>query len=334
MDIGVGLLSAQRRPDDDRSTSDIYDELLAVGEATERAGLDSVWTSEHHFTDDEYLSGTLPALAALSARTEEIELGSAVALAPLYDAVRLAEDAATVQALADGRLALGLSIGYLDQEFENFGVPKDERTDRTEEAIELARRAWEPGPIEYDARFHPIDPETTVTPTPDEAPSVVLGGLAKPAVRRAARMGDGWCANEMLTLDDVKTRQDDIERVREEAGLDGEFTTYVIQYGFVGDSYEEAWETVRDAYFYQQRKYAEWGEQEEIDELPADQREELEERAIVGTPEDVVSQLEAYRETLGDDTHFIFRSYYPGIGTETMTDCIERVGEEVAPHLR
>jgi len=99
-----------------------------------------------------------------------------------------------------------------------------------------------------------------VTPTPDEAPPIVLGGLARPAVRRAARIGDGWCANEMLSLDDVETRVEDIERIREEEGIDGEFTVYAIQYGFVGDSYEAAWETMREVYFYQQRKYAEWDE--------------------------------------------------------------------------
>jgi len=127
MGLGVGLLTAQQRPDDGRSTSAVYEELGTVAEAADAAGLDSVWTSEHHFAEDGYLSGTLPTLAALAARTEEIEVGSAVSLAPLHDPVRLAEDAATVAALSDDRLTLGLSIGYWDRESENFGVPKSER---------------------------------------------------------------------------------------------------------------------------------------------------------------------------------------------------------------
>jgi alkanesulfonate monooxygenase SsuD/methylene tetrahydromethanopterin reductase-like flavin-dependent oxidoreductase (luciferase family) len=89
MNLGVGLLSAQRRPGDDRSAAAIYDELLEIGETADRVGLDSVWTSEHHFTDDEYLSGTMPTLSALAARTDDVELGSAVALAPFYDSIRL-----------------------------------------------------------------------------------------------------------------------------------------------------------------------------------------------------------------------------------------------------
>ncbi len=333
MDFGIGLLTAQRRPDDDRPASEIYGDLLEVGKAAERAGLDSVWTSEHHFTDDEYLSGTTPTLGALAGATDEITLASGVALTPFYDPVRLAEDAATVQALSEGRLTLGLSVGYLDFEFENFGVPKDERTDRTEDAIRLLRNAWEPGPLEYDSEFHPVSSDAEVTPTPDEPPEVVLGAIAKPAVRRAARMGDGWCANEMLSIEDIEHRKNDIERVRDEEGIEGEFTTYAIQYAFVGDSYEEAWETLREGYFYQQRKYQEWGGEEEVDELPEEQKEELEERALVGTPEDVVEGVEEYREALGDDVHFVFRPYAPGIDTEDLIECVERLGEEVVPRL-
>ena len=241
-----------------------YGEVLELGRAAEDAGLNSVWTSEHHFTDDEYLSGTMPTLGALAGATDEIELASGVALTPFYDPVRLAEDAATVDALSGGRLTFGLSIGYLDFEFENFGVPKDERTERTEDAIELLRHAWEPGPLGYDSEVHPVSPDAEVTPTPDGAPPIVLGAIAKPAVRRAARMGDGWCANEMLSVEEIELRQDDIERVRKEEGIDREFTTYAVQYGFVGDSYDEAWETLRDGYFYQQRKYQEWAESEEV----------------------------------------------------------------------
>jgi alkanesulfonate monooxygenase SsuD/methylene tetrahydromethanopterin reductase-like flavin-dependent oxidoreductase (luciferase family) len=333
MDLGIGLLSAQRQPNETRSTAALYNEVLEIGTAADQAGLDSVWTSEHHFTDDEYLSGTMPTLGALAALTENVKIGSAVALTPLYDSVRLAEDSATVDAFSDGRLALGLSVGYLDFEFDNFGVPKNERTDRTEDTINLLRNAWEPGELNYDPEFHPVSPDATVTPTPDTPPEIVLGAIAKPAVRRAARMADGWCANEALSIDDIQKRQNDIQKVRAEEGIEGEFTTYVIQYGFIGDTYEEAWETVRESLFYQQRKYAEWSGDEPGEQLPDTQRDELEETALIGTPEDIIEDLQAYRDALGDDTHFIFRTYYPGVETEKMTECIGRLGDEVMPYV-
>lgn len=333
MNLGIGLLSAQRQPDETRSTAALYDEVLEIGKAADKAGLDSIWTSEHHFTDDEYLSGTMPTLGALAALTDDVKIGSAVALTPLYDSVRLAEDSATVDAFSDGRLALGLSVGYLDFEFDNFGVPKNERTDRTEDTINLLRNAWKAGPLDYDSEFHPISPNTTVTPTPDTPPEIVLGAIAKPAVRRAARMADGWCANEMLSIEDIQKRQKDIQKTRAKEGIDREFTTYVIQYGFIGDTYEEAWETVRESLFYQQRKYAEWSGVEPGAELPDAQQKELEDAALIGTPEDVIEDLQTYRDALGDDIHFIFRTYYPEVETERMTECINRLGNEVMPYI-
>ncbi|WP_255166950.1 LLM class flavin-dependent oxidoreductase [Natrononativus amylolyticus] len=334
MQLGTGLFTCQRRPDDDRSMTEIYDEMLTLGRAIEDAGLDSAWVSEHHFAEDGYLSGTMPALGALAAETDEIELGTCIALAPLYDGVRLAEDAATVDLISGGRLTLGLAIGSNPREFDAFGVPREERVDRLADQVDLVRAAWSDGPLEYDAQFHDVSPDVSVTPKPDSEIPIMLGGAAKPAVRRAARTADAWCAPSSLSVGGLKKRVDDIRNVRDEEGLDGEFGIYVLQHGFVGDSREEAWEEMRDGYLYIQRRYAEIFSGEEVPELPEERKQELKEQAIFGTPEQVIEGLEPYREALGDDIHFIFRTYHPGIGTDAMTECIERLGSEVAPEVR
>jgi alkanesulfonate monooxygenase SsuD/methylene tetrahydromethanopterin reductase-like flavin-dependent oxidoreductase (luciferase family) len=333
MDIGTGLVTCQRRPDDDRSMEAIYDEMLAYGRAADRAGLASVWVSEHHFTDDGYLPGTMPSLSALATATDDVAVGTCIALAPLYDHVRLAEDAATVDLVSGGRLNVGLSIGYSDAEFENFGVPKAERVPRTEEAVRLLRAGWSDGPIGFDPEFHAISPDASITPKPESAPPIVLGGGAKPAVRRAARIADGWIAPSSISIEGVRKRIEDIRTVRESEDIDGDFQPYVIQHGFVGDSKDDAWETMKSGYLYVQRFYAELVSGEEVEELPAERVEELREQAIFGTPEQVIEELETYREALGDDIHFIFRTYHPGIGTDGMVECVERLGEEVVPHF-
>lgn len=333
MKLGTGLFTCQRRPDDDRSMSAIYDEMLTLARTIEDAGLDSAWVSEHHFLDDGYLSGTMPALGALAAETATVEVGSCIALAPLYDPVRLAEDAATVDLLSGGRLTLGLAIGSNPREFAEFGVPRDERVERLVDTVDLLRGAWSDGPLDHDSPFHDVSPDTSVTPKPDRHLPIMLGGGAKPAVRRAARTADGWCAPSSLSVEGVRKRVEDIRTVRREEGLDDDFTVYVLQHGFVGDSREEAWDAMRDGYLYVQRRYAEIFSGESVPELPAERREELREQAIFGTPEQVTDELEAYRDALGDDVHFILRTYHPGIGTERMVDCIERLGDEVAPRL-
>ena len=333
MEIGTGLFTCQRRPDDDRSSAELYDEMLTLGEAIDEAGLASAWVSEHHFMEDEYLSAPMPALGALAAATDDIEIGTCIALAPLYDPVRLAEDAATVDLLSGGRTTLGLAIGSNPREFEGFGVPVDERAERLADTVSVLRGAWSEGPLGYDAEFSDVSPDVTVTPEPDGDLPIMLGGGAKPAVRRAARTADAWCAPSALSVEGVRKRKADIERVRAEEGLDDEFTVYVLQHGFVGDSKEDAWGRMRDGYLFLQRRYAEIFSGEPVEELSDERVRELKEQAIYGTPEDVIEGLERYRNALGDDVHFILRTYHPGIGTDEMVDCVERLGDEVVPHF-
>ena len=333
MKLGTGLFTCQQRPDDDRSMSEIYDETLELGTAIDDAGLDSAWVSEHHFLADGYLSGVMPTLGALAAVTEEIELGSCIALAPLYDQIRLAEDIATVDQIADGRTTLGLAIGSNTDELGPFGVSREERVNRLVDAVRTVRAAWSPGPLDRDPEFHDAGPSVTVTPKPAHDVPIMLGGSAKPAVRRAARLGDAWCVPSSLSLGGVKKRVDDIERVRENEGIDGEFRVYVIQHGFVADSREEAWERMRDGYLYIQRRYQEIFSGEPVAELPAERIAELKEQAIFGTPDQVADELSTYRDALGDDIHFILRTYHPGIGTDRMADCIRLLGEAVQPRI-
>ncbi|MCO8265890.1 LLM class flavin-dependent oxidoreductase (plasmid) [Haloferax prahovense] len=333
MELGTGLFTCQRRPDDDRPMADLYDEMLTLGREIDDAGLDSAWVSEHHFMPDGYLSGTMPALGALAAATESVELGTCIALAPLYDPIRLAEDAATVDLISGGRTTLGLAIGSNPREFDAFGVPRDERVDRLADTVSLLRDSWSDGPIAHESPFHEGATGVDVTPKPAHDVPLMLGGAAKPAVRRAARTADAWCAPSSLSLGGLRKRVEDIRSVREAEGLDGEFTIYVLQHGFVGDSKAEAWDAMRDGYLYLQRRYAEIFSGDEVPELSDERRAELKAQAIFGTPDDVVAELDRYRDALGDDIHFIFRTYHPGIGTDRMVECVRRLGDEVRPRL-
>ncbi len=333
MQLGTGLFTCQRRPDDVRSMAEIYEEMLDLGRVIDDAGLDSAWVSEHHFADDGYLSGVTPALGALAAVTESVEIGPCIALAPLYDPVRLAEDVATVDQLAGGRATLGLAIGSNPREFDAFGVPREDRVDRLVDTVDVCRGAWSPGPLGHESPFHEVSPDVSITPKPANDVPIVLGGAAKPAVRRAARIADGWVAPSSLSLEGIAKRVADIHSVREAEDLDGDFQVYAICHGFVGDSRDAAWEAMREGYLYIQRRYEELFSGEAVDSLDTERRAELKEQAIYGTPEQVVEELDGYRDAAGPDVHVILRTYHPGVGTDRMAECIRRLGDAVKPAL-
>src|SRR6266568_3101933 len=125
--IGIGLFTGQVPPDSGRTFAQEYREVLDLVRLAETLGFDSAWVSEHHGAGDGYLPSLLPMLAAFAASTDRILLGTGVMLTPFHDPLRLAEDAAVVDQLSGGRLVLGLGLGWRDEEFRMFGVPKSER---------------------------------------------------------------------------------------------------------------------------------------------------------------------------------------------------------------
>jgi alkanesulfonate monooxygenase SsuD/methylene tetrahydromethanopterin reductase-like flavin-dependent oxidoreductase (luciferase family) len=117
--VKVGYqLDFRNPPGSTISFSELYRGSLAQVEAAERLGFDSIWLTEHHFTDDGYLPALMPAAAAIAARTTRVTIGTFVLLAPFWHPLKLAEDAAFVDVLSGGRLRLGIGLGYRAEEFE------------------------------------------------------------------------------------------------------------------------------------------------------------------------------------------------------------------------
>lgn len=189
--IGFGPLTMQR-PAGSPEWSVLYADSLDVAEHVEDLGFDSFWVSEHHFADDGYLSASMAMLAAIAARTSRITLGTRVIVAPLHNPIRLAEDAAAVQAISGGRLVLGLSAGYRRAEFEALTGSVKDRAARLEDAIRLCRLAWTGRTFSSLGRDGRMISELRCLPSA-EIP-IWLGGRARAALLRAGRLGDGFVA--------------------------------------------------------------------------------------------------------------------------------------------
>jgi alkanesulfonate monooxygenase SsuD/methylene tetrahydromethanopterin reductase-like flavin-dependent oxidoreductase (luciferase family) len=133
---------------------DVHARVTAEIIEADRLGYDTAWIAEHHFSNQ---YGILPDpfayMGYLSAKTERIRLGTAVMTVPLYNPVRIAENAAFIDILSNGRLTLGLGSGYRPYEFDGLGVPFDERRDIQEEAIPLVLDALHGRKLDHRGRY-------------------------------------------------------------------------------------------------------------------------------------------------------------------------------------
>jgi len=172
--------------------ADRYRALLDMCEWADRRGGLFVGLSEHHGSDDDYLPSPLVMAAAIAARTTKVRLGIHALIAPFYDPLRLAEDAAVVDLLSGGRLDLTLAGGYVKDEFDMFGVALSERPAKVREAVATLRAAWTGEPFEFRGRRVRVRPR----PAQPDGPRILLGGTSEGAARRAARIADGFIPSE------------------------------------------------------------------------------------------------------------------------------------------
>jgi probable F420-dependent oxidoreductase len=133
----------------------------------------------------------LTALAFLAAATTRIRLLTHVLVLPYVNPIVAAKAAATLDFLAPGRLILGLGAGYLEREFRALGVPHRERGARLDEYIAILRALWSDDRPAYRGRFYAFE-RIHFAPRPTAAPPLWIGGDSPAALRRAARLGDGW----------------------------------------------------------------------------------------------------------------------------------------------
>ena len=331
--VGYGLVAAQRIPGSGQSWAEVYADALAVAEAVDEAGFDSLWVTEHHFTDDGYLSALFPMLGAMAARTSRVVLGTNVALAPLYHPLRLAEDAAAVATLAGGRFLLGLGIGYRDQEFDALGVPKAERVGRLVECVEVCRAAWTGEPFSHHGPTVDVD-GLMVRPAPPGPPEIWTGGWVEAAVRRAARIADGYIS-PVGGLSDTRRR---VALLGPATGIATTTFVCVTPDGSLPPSMGPSLAHVFD-------RYAQWYGSSSDGEGGRSVAEMIRTGAgageptaglVLGTPEQVAAQLEPLAGAFaGERTHhLVVRMHQPGVPRDELVAQARLFGAEVLPRLR
>jgi probable F420-dependent oxidoreductase len=339
MRIGYGYLTAQHHPDDVRSDTEIYRQAIDAAVEFDGTDIDSIWASEHHFVDDGYMPSQLPVLAAIASRTERIRLGTGVLLAPMFDPLHLAEDAATVDLLSGGRLILGLGIGWREEEFNGFGISMRQRASRLEGHVTVLRQAWSDGLTTGDGRHFGYD-GINVTPKPARSggPPIWIGAGAEVAIRRVGRIGDGYFSGPTSP----ETLRERMSWVREEAaaaGRDPDGVTANLYRSTFAWRDGDAWDRVREVAWYTAWKYRDMGGargsqvRRRPPPLGGEQEQRLRSQLIVGTPEEVAEQLAAFGDVLGDTGTYVARAHFPGLDPGVQAESRRILTDEVLPLL-
>ena len=213
-------------------------EAIALAEAAESAGFESIWAVDHvvvpagyrsHYPYDP--SGKLPSgeatvfpdpliwLSYVAARTSTLRLGTGILIVPQRNPLVLAKELATLDHLSGGRMILGAGIGWLEEEFEALGVPFAGRGRRTEEAIAAMRALWSQEQASYAGTTTAFR-DCFLRPQPRAGTIPVhIGGHSEAAARRTGRIGDGFFPLGVAG-DDLVSLLDVMRRSAEEAGRD------------------------------------------------------------------------------------------------------------------
>jgi probable F420-dependent oxidoreductase len=220
-------------------------EFLDLAAAADDAGFSSLWLGEHvvlpigyssehpttaqpgvqHHTGpivapDTELVDPLVQLGAAAALTTRIELATGIYILPLRHPLAVARSACTVQEIAGGRFVFGLGFGWLEEEFAVLDVPFVERVSRFEEGIEVLRTAWQGGEVKHEGRHFSIS-GVQVTKRVTTIP-LMLGGNSDRALRRAARLGDGWFSSGTPPFEEAVRLRGELLRLRADSERAGE----------------------------------------------------------------------------------------------------------------
>jgi alkanesulfonate monooxygenase SsuD/methylene tetrahydromethanopterin reductase-like flavin-dependent oxidoreductase (luciferase family) len=182
---------ARTEPGEQASDSRIYTDYIDYICEAEALGFHSIFLVEHHFTGFGQVSATINFLTYLAAKTTTMRLGTAVLVLPWHNPALLAEQAATLDLLSNGRFDFGIGKGYRWGEFHGFCIPMEEADERYQETIGFLRKAWtSPGRFSHHGKYwHYEDVVIEPAPVQKPHPPFWVGAQSPASIRYAAEQG-------------------------------------------------------------------------------------------------------------------------------------------------
>jgi alkanesulfonate monooxygenase SsuD/methylene tetrahydromethanopterin reductase-like flavin-dependent oxidoreductase (luciferase family) len=308
--LGLGVFGMQSVPQRPDHHVKLYRDLLDDAELAESLGFDSIWLSEHHFWFDGYCPADLAAAGAVLGRTKRLRVGTAVMLLPMHSVEKVAADATTVNRLGDGRVVLGVALGYRDAEFDGFGV---RRKDRGKLMDTMLPRLAE------------------VCGAADPAVPVYVGVATAVAAERAGRLGLPLFADSTMNPDELRAMLDAYNAAAAAAGVKAPAAHALQRDVFVTDDRERDWRRLFPELRYMRRQYGGWSfpqqEGEKVDAYMARLEGDIEAKLrnlIMGSEAEVAARLQEFA-ALGFDL-IVCRSQFGNLPRDLFLGAVEGLG--------
>jgi alkanesulfonate monooxygenase SsuD/methylene tetrahydromethanopterin reductase-like flavin-dependent oxidoreductase (luciferase family) len=321
-------------PQSGRSSAEVYADIIDHMVWAESLGFDEAHFLEHHFTDDGYIPSPLIAATAVAARTKKMRVGTNIAILPLYDPVGIAEDGAVLDVISNGRLDLGVGLGYRPEEYAGYGIDIKTKGARADEALQIIRRLWQGETVTFHGKHFNIE-GARVTPRPVQEPNppIWVGGFNRFAIRRAARYGDGYTGpvtKEVLNTyrEELKALGKDPAKARVTGGGGG--------WTVVSNDPERTFNLFAPGVLYWYNSYAKWFEGTDTNVWPhLDGVEDLRKYNMltVITPDEAVKRIREFTAEVPVESYGVALAP-PGVPVSKVSDNLELFASKVMPHFK
>ncbi len=309
---------------------------LDLVRAADRLGFDGVVKGSHFSAHPFQSVQQIPFLSYCAAIAPRLRIICGLVLVPLHKPLELAESLATLDLMSGGRLVFGAGIGYRDVEFKAFGVPRGKMGARFEECIEAIKRLWTEEFVDMKGSHFELDHATCpVKPVQQPMPPIWIGANADVAIERAARIGDCWYINPHNTLETIGRQMDLYKRALDAAGKPFPAEVPMRREVFVAKSRAEAIRLAQPYLEEKYRAYRAWGQDKvmpEGDDFDHEFNELLEDRFLLGSPQEVADQLNRLNARLGVN-HLVASIHWPGMPNSLALEQLQILSEEVRPLL-
>jgi probable F420-dependent oxidoreductase len=312
-----------------------YREALEEVTRAEELGFDSVWMEEHHSVTNHYWPSPLPVLAGFATRTSRLTLGTDIIVAAFHHPVRLAEDVAMLDVISNGRIVLGIAIGYKPDEFALYGVDLEKRGARFEEQLAIMKGLWTQERVQFRGTYYTLEGRLEPKPVQKPHPPVWIGGWGDITLRRAATLADNWIPGPTADLKRLLAGKQQFLERRRAAGLIAPAEWPLTRDVIIADTDERARQLAEEhimvAY---RREYAGGWRHPFIDaSIATDLDKLMEDRFIIGGPEQCLRRLRRFVDEYGM-THLICRMFFPGMPHAHIMHGLELLAREVMPAFR